>query len=59
MPGSDKWFIVEMIPGTHPLEELEAALLRIAVNPPTSLLEQLEKDDRGLVRALKTRLAPG
>ncbi len=53
VPGSDKWFIVEMIPGTHPLEELEAALLRIAVNPPTSLLEQLEKDDRGLVRALK------
>src|SRR5690606_9844743 len=38
VPGSSNWFIVEMIPGTHPLEELEAALLRVAVNPPASLL---------------------
>ncbi len=51
--GSGEWFIVEMIPGAHPMEELEAALLRIAVNPPASLLEQLEHDERGLVRALK------
>ena len=29
-----------MLPGAHPLEELEAALLRIAVNPPDSLLSQ-------------------
>jgi WD40 repeat protein len=55
--GSDEWFITEMIPGTHPLEELEAALLRIAVNPPSSLIEPLEKDDRGLVRTLK-RILP-
>ena len=53
VPGSDKWFFVEMIPGTHPLEELEASLLRIAVNPPSLLLEQLRSDERGLVRALK------
>jgi len=53
LPGSSRWFIVELSPGAHPLEELEAALLRIAVNPPSSLLEQLREDKRGLVRAVK------
>jgi hypothetical protein len=45
--------VIEMLPGAHPLEELEAALLRIAVNPPPSLLEQLTADERGLARAAK------
>jgi WD40 repeat protein/serine/threonine protein kinase len=55
--GSEAWYIVEMMPGTHPLEELEAALLRIAVNPPASLLTQLQEDNRGLTRAVK-RILP-
>jgi WD40 repeat protein/serine/threonine protein kinase len=58
LPASDRWFIVEMIPGTHPLEELEAALLRIAVKPPESLIKTLQDDERGLVRAVKWAL-PG
>ncbi len=58
IPGSKNWFVVEMTPGTHPLEELEAALLRIAVNPPATLLAQLKEDDRGLVRAIKRILPP-
>jgi WD40 repeat protein/DNA-binding XRE family transcriptional regulator len=53
LPGSERWFVVELLPGTHPLEELEAALLRVAVNPPASLLEQLAADERGLIRAVK------
>ncbi len=53
LPGSSRWFVVEMLPGMHPLEELEAALLRIAVNPPPSLLAQLREDERGLLRASK------
>ena len=53
LSGSDDWFIVEMVPGIDPMEELEAALLRIAVNPPDSLLNQLNEDSRGLVRAVK------
>ncbi len=57
LPGSDKWFITQMIPGEHPLEELEIALLRIAVNPPASLLEQLQQDERGLLRAVR-RILP-
>ena len=51
--GSAGWRIATMTPGARPLEELEAALLRIAVNPPASLLEQLEADERGLCRAVK------
>lgn len=53
LPGSEKWFIVEMLPGSHPWEELEAALLRIAVNPPDSLVAQLREDERGLLRATR------
>jgi WD40 repeat protein/serine/threonine protein kinase/DNA-binding XRE family transcriptional regulator len=60
LPDSEKWFIVEMIPGAHPLEELEAALLRVAVNPPDSLLAQLRhaERERGLLRAVKRILPP-
>lgn len=53
LPDSEQWFVVEMVPGIDPMEELEAALLRIAVNPPESLLSQLNEDDRGLLRAIK------
>lgn len=56
--GSNTWFITEMVPGAHPLEELEAALLRIAINPPASLIDQLGEDERGLVRAVKRVLPP-
>ncbi len=51
--GAGRWPIALMSPGSHPLEELESALLRVAVNPPASLLEQLECDERGLCRAVK------
>lgn len=57
LPGSENWFIVDFMPGAHPLEELEAALLRVATNPPDSLLAQLRQDERGLLRAIK-RILP-
>ncbi|MBZ0303021.1 MAG: WD40 repeat domain-containing protein, partial [Anaerolineae bacterium] len=56
LPGSSNWYVIEMEPGVHPLEELEAALLRIAVNPPPSLLTQLKEDTRGLLRAARRAL---
>jgi len=56
LPGSERWHVIELFPGARPLEELEAALLRIAVNPPASLLEQLAGDERGLLRAVKRAL---
>ena len=52
LPGSENWFIVDMLPGKHPFEELEASLLRVAVNPPQSLLTQLKDGNRGLLRAV-------
>jgi len=57
VPGSENWFIVEMMPGAQPLTELETALMPIAVNPPPSLLDPLQKDERGLSRVLK-RILP-
>ena len=58
LPGSEHWFIVEFTPGAHPFEELETALLRVAVNPPESLLGQLRQDERGLLRAVNRILPP-
>ena len=48
--GSEKWFVVDMIPGTHPLDKLEAALIRVAANQTHNLREQLQRDERGLLR---------
>jgi WD40 repeat protein/serine/threonine protein kinase len=50
LPGSDSWFVVDMHPGAHPFEELEAALLRVATQPVPGLVERLERDDDGLAR---------
>ncbi len=51
VPLSGSWFTIEMTPATHPFEQLEDALLGVAVDPPPSLLEQLA-GDRGLQRAV-------
>ncbi len=51
IPGSERWFVVEMLPGAHPLDELEVALTRLAASRSGNLREQLERDERGLVRA--------
>ncbi|MCA9937413.1 MAG: protein kinase, partial [Anaerolineales bacterium] len=58
VPGSQNWFIAVISPGPYPWEELEAALLRLSVNPPPSLIEQLQQDERGLLRAIKRVLPP-
>jgi WD40 repeat protein/serine/threonine protein kinase len=52
LENSEHWFYVEMFPGINPFEELEAALLRIAVNPPDNILEQLLADERGLLKTI-------
>ena len=49
VPGSEAWFVTEMHPGHHPLEELDAALMRVAVRPPAGLLGRLESGPRGLL----------
>ena len=55
--GSAKWFITAMSPGARPFERLETALLRVAVNPPGSLIEQLRAGDRGILRSVR-RILP-
>jgi WD40 repeat protein len=57
LPNSENWFITNMMPSTHPYDELETALLRVAVNPPPTLLDQLRTDERGLLRAVR-RILP-
>ncbi len=51
LPGSERWFVVEMLPGARPLDELEVALTRIAAIPAANLREHLSRDKYGLLRA--------
>jgi WD40 repeat protein/DNA-binding SARP family transcriptional activator len=59
LPGSAGWFVLEMHPGAHPFEELQAALLRIAVDPPSEPAERMRADDSGLVRLAAEVLPQG
>jgi WD40 repeat protein/serine/threonine protein kinase len=52
LQGSDRWYVIEMLPGAHPFDELESALLRVAVDPPSSLMELLARDELGLADAV-------
>jgi WD40 repeat protein/DNA-binding SARP family transcriptional activator/class 3 adenylate cyclase len=58
LEGPEGPFIAEMFPGAHPLDELEAALLRIAVRPVARLRERLDSGSRGLLEAVDL-VAPG
>jgi WD40 repeat protein/serine/threonine protein kinase len=57
IPGSENWFVAEMVPGVYPLEELEKALWPIAVDPPPSLVEPMRRDEQGLLRTIR-RILP-
>ncbi len=50
--GSNRWFLVDMVPGSTPLRNLETVLRSIAAKPPNRLLEQLQADTHGLVWAV-------
>jgi WD40 repeat protein/transcriptional regulator with XRE-family HTH domain len=56
LPNSENWLITGLIPGPNPLEELEVALLQVAGNPHLSLIEELQKDTLGLLRAVNSCL---
>lgn len=56
LPGSERWFVAEMIPGVHPVSELAIALTRIATNDNQSLLKILNEDELGLVHAVQAIL---
>jgi WD40 repeat protein/DNA-binding CsgD family transcriptional regulator len=48
--GSEQWVIATMIPGSHPLDELETALVRSCAKPGIEIMTQLQRDERGLQR---------
>lgn len=54
--GPHQWLMTDMFPGSHPFEELEAALLRVAVDRPSNLLSELSEEG-GLLRITK-RILP-
>ena len=51
LPGSEQWFIIDMIPKSHPIEELDINLSRISANPNVNVGQQLTRDKRGLLRS--------
>lgn len=57
LPGSEKWFVTEMMPGSNPLQELELALWRVAVDPPPDLLAPMQRDTDGILRTIR-RILP-
>jgi WD40 repeat protein/serine/threonine protein kinase/DNA-binding SARP family transcriptional activator len=57
-PGSQTWVISDMFPGSYPFEELAAALLRVAVDRPAELAEELARDELGIRRMTKRTLPP-
>jgi WD40 repeat protein/DNA-binding SARP family transcriptional activator/tRNA A-37 threonylcarbamoyl transferase component Bud32 len=56
--GNPEAFIAEMFPGAHPVEEVEAALVRISVRPVPRLHDLLVSGSRGLLEAVDL-VAPG
>jgi WD40 repeat protein len=56
--GSEEPYVAEMFPGEHPIDELEAALTRIAVRPVPRLRDGLTSGSRGLLEAVDL-VAPG
>jgi WD40 repeat protein/DNA-binding SARP family transcriptional activator len=58
-PGAKPWLVTDMFPGAYPYEELAAALLRVAVERPDDLIEELARDELGIRRVVKRILPPG
>lgn len=58
LPGSDRWAVTDMFPGSYPFEELAAALVRVAVEEPPGLVDELARDELGLRRVTKRILPP-
>ena len=48
---ADGFVVAEMFPGDRPMEELEAAILRVAAHPMPNLRDRLEAGSRGLLES--------
>jgi WD40 repeat protein/DNA-binding SARP family transcriptional activator len=58
VPGSDRWFVSTMMPGSAPFKELAESLRRVAVTAPEALADRLAADAGGIDGELR-RLVPG
>ncbi len=58
IPGSQRWFVTTMMPGSSPFKELAECLRGVAVATPAALADRLAEDDAGIDRVLR-RLVPG
>ena len=58
LSGSTPWLVTDMFPGSYPFEELAAALLRVAVEQPEDVVEELARDELGIRRVVKQILPP-
>ncbi|MBI5931898.1 MAG: protein kinase [Chloroflexi bacterium] len=59
IPGSEHWFITEVLPSEQLIEELEASLLSISSQKPADLMSILQRDEKGLLQAARLILPPG
>src|SRR5262249_33300011 len=48
-----------MVPSSHPFDELEIMLNKLAGHSTTNVMDQLKRDERGLLRAVRTILPEG
>ena len=51
-PTASQVLVADLFPGRHPLDEFEAALVRVAARPPTRLGDLLRDGPRGLLEAV-------
>lgn len=52
LPGSDQWFIADLIPSDQPLARLESALLSVARSSDDRIMQSLTDDENGLHHVL-------
>ncbi len=54
--GAENWYIVNMVPGNNPLQQLKTSLLSVAINPADTMTNQLQNDSQGLIQAVNNVL---
>ena len=58
LPGSERWLVTDMYPGSQPFSELQAALLRVAVAVPEDFGDRLSDDSADRSALLGELLPP-
>jgi WD40 repeat protein len=53
LPGSERWTVVRLSPGAHPLDELAVRLSAVSGASAGSLLTEIEADERAVALALR------